>query len=150
MSNPTPAESPAVILEKAHAVFARNHALTLATSGAPGAAYSPWVLGTYFAHDGLDLVLFLETHGKSIKNVEHNAQVAFSVSENDAMKDFVQGRGLIKLLPQTDYDATLAKLTAKMPSFKLYTPSTPVRVVVQELFVSSFASQWFPARRWAR
>lgn len=149
MTDPT-AETPAVVLEKAQAIFARNNALTLATSGAPGAPYSPWVLGAYFVHDGLDLLLFLETHGKSIKNVEHTPQVAFSVSENDAMKDFVQGRGVIEMLPQSEYDATLNKIKAKFPPFALYSPATPVRLVVQELLVSSFASQWFPARRWAR
>ncbi|HEY4223359.1 MAG TPA: pyridoxamine 5'-phosphate oxidase family protein [Myxococcota bacterium] len=138
------------VLEKALATFTVNNAMTLATSGEPGADYSPWVLGTYFANEGPDLYLFLETGGKSIKNVEKNNRVAFSVSENDAMKDFVQGRGVLQLLSAGEYESVMRRMTSKMAWYKLYTPSTPVKLVTHELFVSSFASQWFPAKRWAR
>jgi nitroimidazol reductase NimA-like FMN-containing flavoprotein (pyridoxamine 5'-phosphate oxidase superfamily) len=142
MTEPTNAD----VLERAFQVFAHNNALSLATAGG---AYSPWILGAYFVHDGPDLLLFLETHGKSLANVAEKAQVAFSVSENDAMKDFVQGRGEARVLPPGDAETVLRAMTTKMPWFKLYTPSTPVRIRTQELFVSSFASQWFPAKRWA-
>ena len=142
--------SPAEVLEKAGGVFARLNAMALASTGAPGSDYSPWVLGAYFVHDGPDLLFFLEKEGKTMKNITHTRQVAYSVSENDAMKDFVQGRGEVRTLPESDHDLVMQRMLAKMPWFQLYTPTTPCRIVTHELLVSSFASHWFPARRWAR
>lgn len=151
MAEPTPAEPTSdAVLAKATAAFTKNPSVQVATSGAAGADYSPWILGAYFVNDGPDLLLFLEAQGKSLKNVEHNPRVAFSVSENDAMKDFVQGRGEARVLSAADHEMVMQRLLEKLPWFKLYTPVCPVRVVTQELFVSSFSSQWFPAKRWAR
>ena len=140
----------AAVLEKAQAVFHKNPALQLATAGEPTGDYSPWILGAYFVHDGADLLLFLESEGKSFRNITANPRVAFTVSENDAMKDFVQGRGDARVLPASECDDVMRRITDKLPWFKLYTPVTAVRLVVRELLVSSFASQWFPAKRWAR
>ena len=144
MSEPTADD----VLAKAHTVFTQHHALSLATTGS--VEHSPWVLGAYFVHDGPDVLCFLETHGKSLKNIAVNPRVAFSISANDAMKDFVQGRGEARARPPAAHDALLYKLQAKLPGFALYTPSTPIRIFTDELFVSSFASQWVPAKRWAR
>jgi nitroimidazol reductase NimA-like FMN-containing flavoprotein (pyridoxamine 5'-phosphate oxidase superfamily) len=132
------------ILAAAQAVFTANDAVSLATSGG---RVSPWVLGAYFAADGNDLVLFLEQSGKSIANVRANPNVAFLVSKNDAQQDFVQGSAVARMLPPAEEEAVFAKLAAKMPWFRNYTPVVPVRLEVTELVVSSFAKGWFPGKR---
>lgn len=141
----TEAPSAAQILAAAQSVLASNNAVQLATTGA---AYSPWVAGAYFAHDGADLILLLETSGKSLRNIQMNPSVAFSISQNDAMKDFVQGRGTAEILPDSDEPAVRAALVAKMPWYQTYTPVVPVRIRSSELHISSLTSGWFPAKVW--
>ena len=135
----------AEILARAHQVFASNDAIQLATAGGP---ISPWVLGAYFVHDGADLYLFVETNGKTAANLAANPTVAFVVSKNDASQDFVQGRGRAVRLPDADEPAVRARLLAKMPWFQTYTPVMPMRIEVDELYVSSLGAGWFPARVW--
>jgi nitroimidazol reductase NimA-like FMN-containing flavoprotein (pyridoxamine 5'-phosphate oxidase superfamily) len=144
---PAPEPSRADVMARASAVFAANDAIQLATAGGP---VSPWVLGAYFVADGADLYLFLETSGKSARNVVANAEVAFLVSRNDAQQDFVQGRGTAIVLPPEEEPAVRARLLAKMPWFQTYTPVLPVRIEIAELFVSSLSAGWFPAKRWQR
>ena len=135
----------AEILARAHQVFASNDAIQLATAGGP---VSPWVLGAYFVHDGASLYLFVETHGKTAANLAANPTVAFVVSKNDATQDFVQGRGRAVRLPDGEEAAVRARLVGKMPWFQTYTPVMPMRIDIEELYVSSFGSGWFPARVW--
>ncbi len=124
-------------------LLSANNAVTIASTGGP---YSPWVLGAYFAHEGLSLYLTLETHGKTMANVHANPYVALTVSQNDAMKDFLQARGKVTLLTATEDDAVRTRLVAKMPWYATYTPVTYCRIDLSEVFVSSFARSWFPAK----
>lgn len=134
----------AEVLERAQQIYAENNAITMATTGG---RYSPWVLGAYFVHDGADVYLMVEKTGKTIENLRANARVAFSVSQNDAMKDFLQGVADAVILSDDEYDAVMARLKGKMPWYQLYTPCAPVRLETRELFVSSLSSGWFPAKR---
>ena len=70
------------------------------------------------------------------------------VSKNDATQDFVQGRGRAVRLPDGEEAAVRARLVGKMPWFQTYTPVMPMRIDIEELYVSSFGSGWFPARVW--
>lgn len=145
------------IAERARRVADDNNAVQLATLGG---AWSPWILGAYFArvptalraapesvHADLDLVLMLERHGKTYANLQVDRRVAFVVSKNDATCDFLQGSGVAELLAPEDEAQVMAALVEKMPWFKLYTPCMPVRVAVRELFVTSFELGWMPAKR---
>lgn len=143
MSTETPTAE--AILARAQSILGENNAVQLATTGG---AWSPWVAGAYFAHDGADIVLLLETSGKSLHNIQQNPSVAFSISQNDAMKDFLQGRGTAELLSAAEEPAVRAALVAKMPWYQTYTPVVPVRIRTAELFVSSLSSGWFPAKVW--
>lgn len=136
------------VLARAHAVFDENFAINVATARPPGedGMAAPWVLGAYFTRNGDDLLLFLEDNGSSLSNLKKNPKLAFAVSQNDAMKDFLQGAGTAELLPASEYDAVMAAMKAKIPGFQLYTPCTPVRVRVERLHVSSLTSGWFPAK----
>ena len=131
----------------AEATLAANNAVQLATLGGP---YTPWILGAYFTHassDGLDLLLMVEKHGKTMLNLVADPREAFAVNQGDATRDFRQGHGRAQILDDAESDAVVEALVAKMPWFKLYTPCSPVRVRVHELFVTSFARGWMPARR---
>ncbi len=133
----------AAIQEVAESIYKENNALQLASTGG---VYSPWILGVYFASIELDPVLLLETSGKTFKNLQIDKKVAFSISQNDAMKDFAQGSAVAELLDAKDEASVRAKLVEKMSWYQTYTPCTPVRLRVKELFVSSFSRQWFPAK----
>lgn len=137
-------EEEKAIATRAQSVFAKNPSLSLATSGG---AYSPWVAGVYFAHDGLALYTLVENSGKTMENLRANSRVSFLVSENDAQKDFVQGIGHAQLLDEEQAAAVRQRLEAKLPWYKTYTPVVPVRIDAEALLVSSLASGWFPAKR---
>lgn len=132
------------ILETARAAYAANNAITIASTGG---AHSPWVLGAYFAHEGDTPLVFLEVAGKTMANLRVSPRVAYVVSANDAMQDFVQASAIAEVLPASEYDRVMASLVEKMPWFKLYTECVPVRLKPTEVFVSSFAKNWFPAKR---
>ncbi|MFO0750110.1 MAG: hypothetical protein U1F43_31230 [Myxococcota bacterium] len=131
------------VLARAFAACDKNPAIAIASTGGPA---SPWVLGAYFARDEESFVLFLEDAGTTLANLRAHPELAFLVSENDAMKDFVQGAGVAEVLPPAEAERVMARLVAKLPWFKLYTPSTPVRIRPTRLHVSSFEAGWFPAR----
>jgi len=137
-------EDDKMIATRAQTIFAKHNALTLSTTGG---AYSPWTVGVYFAHDGLSLYTFVEESGKTIENLRANPRVSLMISDNDAQKDFLQASGKVHFLDQKEADSVRAKLEAKMPWYKTYTPVVPVRIDPTEVFVSSFASGWFPAKR---
>ena len=153
---PQAPDTTSVIAARARAVLDDNPAIQLATLGG---AWSPWILGAYFtrapkglhatsaAIPDLDLVLMVERAGKSLANLQVDARVALVVSKNDAAQDFVQGSGRAVLLPDGEADAVVAALVRKMPEYRLYTPCVPVRIELRELFVTSFAAGWLPARR---
>jgi hypothetical protein len=134
----------ATVAAVAAAVLTTNDAVQLATTGGP---YSPWILGAYFVRDGLDLLLMVEQSGKTLQNLKVDARVAFSVSKNDAMQDFVQGAGEASLLDDAEAEVVVARLTQKMPWYKLYTPCVPVRIQTRALFVTSLARGWIPAKQ---
>ena len=124
-------------------VLNSNNVLTLATTGGE---YTPWILSVYFASEGLNIYFFLEQSGKSLQNVKINDSAAIAISENDAMKDFIQAQGKIVLLSQTEENKVREMLVKKMPWFQTYTPVTPVKLDVSKFFISSFQRQWFPAK----
>ena len=107
----------------------------------------PWIAGVYFARIGNDVVLFLEESGQTVRALRADPRVAFVVTDNDAMKDFLQGRGDVEELSSGDDAWVRAHLVAKVPWFQTYMPSRGVRVRMRELRVSSFARGWFPARQ---
>lgn len=99
------------------------------------------------AHEGDTPLVFLEVGGKTMANLRESPRVAYVVSANDAMQDFVQASAIAEVLPASEYDRVMASLVEKMPWFKLYTECVPVRLKPTEVFVSSFAKNWFPAKR---
>ncbi|KAA0211421.1 MAG: hypothetical protein OZ913_05405 [Ignavibacteriaceae bacterium] len=131
------------IKDKILNIFSDNVAIHIATSGGE---YSPWILGAYFAYDGLDIYCVLETHGKSFSNVSVNRNIAIEISQNDASKDFLQGFGVVEILPQSDTEKVLKMITDRIPWFKTYTPIVPVKLNISKYFVSSLAEGWFPAK----
>lgn len=157
-SAPTPFDSVATVAARARKVFDENNAVQLATLGG---AWSPWILGAYFTRSpqalwrpdakpglgDLDLVLMIERNGKTMANLEVDARVAFSVSKNDATLDFIQGSGNATVLTAEHEPHVMAALTRKMAWYRLYTPCLPVRIAVNELFVTSFELGWMPALR---
>lgn len=140
------------VLAAALAVLDQHPSMQLATTGGP---YSPWVLGVYFAVEArggsedepLSLTFFLEESGKSLQNALVDPRVAFMVTSLDAKQDFVQGKGAITALDRDAEAEVRARLLSKMPWYATYTPVAPVRLVVDELFVSSFERGWFPAKK---
>ena len=131
------------IIEKILKIFSENDAITIATTGGET---SPWIAGAYFASDDLKIYVLLETHGKSFANIKKNNKIAVCISKNDAMQDFLQGKGTIEMLPNEDEDKVRNMILAKMPWFKTYTPVAPCRIKIDKFFVTSLASGWFPAK----
>lgn len=131
------------IADRVRSLYAEHQALMLATSGGP---VSPWITGVYFASDDLDPLLLIERAGKAYQNLRESPVVAFSISRNDAAHDFLQARAVARVLPDAEEDAVRARLVAKMPEFRTFTPCVAVRLEVTDLYVSSLASGWFPAK----
>jgi len=128
-----------VILE----TLAKNNVIAIASTGGK---YSPWILQAYFASKDMELYLFLEKSGKTHQNISVNDNIAISISENDAMKDFLQGYGKIEIMPDDKDDMVRQMLVSKMPWYQTYTPVSPVRIKVVKFFISSFSRGWFPAK----
>lgn len=124
-------------------ILAENNAISLATTGGE---YSPWILGAYFASDDLTIYLLLEKAGKTLANLKVNPKGALLVSQNDAMKDFLQAQFEATILPDSDEPRVREMLVKKMPWYQTYAPCVPVRLDVQKWFVSSLSRQWFPAK----
>lgn len=131
------------VRERIAKIFSENTAIMVATTGGE---YSPWILGAYFGTDGLDLYLLLEKHGKTISNLEINKNVAIVISQNDAMKDFLQGQGTLEILSD-DEDARVRQMILdKLPEFQTFTPVSPVKIHIKKFFVTSLELGWFPAK----
>ncbi len=124
-------------------ILESNNAIMLATTGTD---YSPWILGAYFVNKGLDIYLLLEKGGKSFANIKQNKNVAFSVSQNDATKDFLQGKAVVEILPDEKEAEIRAMLVEKMPWYQTFVPMVPVKIVSSKLFVTSLQNGWFPAK----
>jgi hypothetical protein len=142
-----PDAPPQDILAAASTLFSEVHAIQIATLGGP---YTPWILGAYFTSapgNPLELQLMVEKHGKTMQNLRADPRVAFAVNTGDAMRDFAQGAGRAEVLGDEEAPAVVARLTARMPWYQLYTPCAPVRITVHELFLTSFARGWMPAQR---
>ncbi|MFN3345548.1 MAG: pyridoxamine 5'-phosphate oxidase family protein [Chloroherpetonaceae bacterium] len=133
------AEIKSVILN----ILSENNAISLATTGGE---YSPWILGAYFASEDLTIYLLLEKSGKTLANLKVNSKGALLISQNDAMKDFLQAEFVATLLPDSEEARVRQLLVSKMPWYQTYTPCAPVRLDVQKWFVSSLSRQWFPAK----
>ncbi len=131
------------IREKIEKIFSENAAIMVATTGGE---YSPWILGAYFGTEGLDIYLLLEKHGKSMANLEVNKDVAIVISQNDAMKDFLQGYGTVEILSDDEDARVRQTILDKMPEFQTYTPVSPVKVHIKKFFVTSLEAGWFPAK----
>jgi len=128
---------------KINEILKENNAIMLATTGTD---YSPWILGAYFVSKGLDIYLLLEKGGKSFANIKQNKNVAFSVSQNDATKDFLQGKAVVEILPDEKEAEIRAMLVEKMPWYQTFVPMVPVKIVSSKLFVTSLQNGWFPAK----
>jgi len=124
-------------------IMESNNAIMLATTGTD---YSPWILGAYFVNDGLDIYLLLEKGGKSFANISANKNVAYSISQNDATKDFLQGKAVVEVLPDTEEAKVRDMLLKKMPWYQTFVPMVPVKVTASKLFVTSLQNGWFPAK----
>lgn len=133
------------IKEKILEIFNSNDAMTLATTGSE---YSPWVLGVYFVNKELSVYLLLETEGKTMANLKVNNKVAICISKNDAMQDFLQGYGEAFVLDDDEEDNVRKMLLKKMPWFQTFTPISPVKININEFFVSSLNKGWFPAKQY--
>lgn len=131
------------VIKKALKILKDNHSVFIATSGGE---FSPWILGAYYAEKDLDMYLFLETSGKSIKNVLKNNKVAISISKNEASEDFLQASAEIEFLAEEEENNVRKMLTDKMPWYATYTPVVPVKLNLKKVFVTSIPDGWFPAK----
>lgn len=120
-----------------------NNAIMLATTGTD---YSPWILGAYFANDGLDIYLLLEKGGKSFANITANKNIAYSISQNDATKDFLQGKAVVEILSGEEEAKVREMLVKKMPWYQTFVPMVPVKIISSKIFVTSLQNGWFPAK----
>lgn len=131
------------IIEKIQEVFTSNNAIMLATTGG---SYSPWILGAYYTSETLSIYVLVEKGGKSFANIKGNKNVAYSISQNDAMKDFVQGQAVVTVLPDEDEPKVREMLLKKMPWYQTFVPMVPIRIDSKKIFVTSLQKGWFPAK----
>ncbi len=129
--------------EKAKEIMAGNNAIMLATTGTD---YSPWILGAYYVNEGTDIYILLEKGGKSFKNIMANKNVAYSISQNDATKDFLQGKAIVNILPDEEEARVREMLLKKMPWYQTFVPMTPIKIESSKIFVTSLQKGWFPAK----
>jgi uncharacterized pyridoxamine 5'-phosphate oxidase family protein len=120
-----------------------NNSIMLATTGTD---YSPWILGAYFVNDNTDIYLLLEKGGKSFANILANKNVAYSISQNDATKDFLQGKAVVKILPDDEEARVREMLVKKMPWYQTFVPMVPLKIESTKIFVTSIQNGWFPAK----
>ena len=124
-------------------VMEGNNAIMLATTGTD---YSPWILGAYYASDGLDIYLLVEKGGKSFANIQANKNAAYSISQNDATKDFIQGKAVIKVLPDEEEPRIREMLVNKMSWYQTFVPMVPIKIESSKIFATSLQNGWFPAK----
>ena len=119
-----------------------NNAIMIATTGSE---YSPWILGAYYVNDGLNIYLMIEEGGKSHANIKKNKNVAYSISQNDATKDFLQGKAVVQIIPDEE-TRVREMLLKKMPWYQTFVPMIPIKLESSKIFVTSLQSGWFPAK----
>ncbi len=129
--------------QKAREIMEANSAIMLATTGTD---YSPWILGAYYVSEGTDIYLLVEKGGKSFKNIMANKNVAYSISQNDATKDFLQGKAKVNILPDEEEASVREMLVKKMPWYQTFVPMVPIKIVSSKIFVTSLQNGWFPAK----
>lgn len=139
--------TPDEVLARASAILSAHTTVAIASSGAK---YSPWILNAYFAEVGTTLFAMLEKSGKTMANLRSNARVAIVVSVNDPTKDFLQAVATAEILDDRRDAEIRERLVGKIPYFQTLTPCAPVALRLDEIFVSSFASGWFPAKVWRK
>jgi hypothetical protein len=88
----------------------------------------------------------LEKGGKSFANIMKNKNAAYSISQNDATKDFVQGKAVIEILPDDQEAKVREMLVNKMPWYQTFVPMVPVKIISSKIFVTSLQRGWFPAK----
>ncbi len=128
---------------KVKEVLGASNAIMLATTGTD---YSPWILGAYYVNEGIDIYLLVEKGGKSFANIAQNKNVAYSISQNDATKDFLQGKAVVEVLPDDEEAKVRELLVDKMPWYQTFVPMVPVKIVSSKIFVTSLQNGWFPAK----
>lgn len=128
---------------KINEIMEGNNAIMLATTGTD---YSPWILGAYYVNDGLNIYLLLEKGGKSFANIKANKSIAYSISQNDATKDFLQGKATVEILPDEAEEKVREMLVKKMPWYQTFVPMVPVKIISSKIFVTSLQNGWFPAK----
>jgi nitroimidazol reductase NimA-like FMN-containing flavoprotein (pyridoxamine 5'-phosphate oxidase superfamily) len=128
---------------KAKEIMESNNAIMLATTGTD---YSPWILGAYYVSEGTDIFLLLEKGGKSFKNIMTNKNVAYSISQNDATKDFLQGKAVVNIMPDEEEARVREMLMKKMPWYQTFVPMVPIKIESSKIFVTSLQNGWFPAK----
>ncbi len=131
------------VKEKALEILKSNDAIMIATTGGE---YSPWILGAYYASNGLEIYLLVERHGKSFSNIKKNNKIAISISKNDAMQDFIQGSGNAVIMDESEESRVREMILEKMPWFQTFTPVMPVKLEIKKFFISSLQNGWFPAK----
>jgi nitroimidazol reductase NimA-like FMN-containing flavoprotein (pyridoxamine 5'-phosphate oxidase superfamily) len=137
-----PEQMPNELEVKILEIMNSNNAVMLATTGTE---YSPWILGAYYVNDGLNIYLLVEKGGKSYANIMKNRNAAYSISQNDATKDFIQGKAIVHVIP--DEEARVREmLLKKMPWYQTFVPMVPIKLESSKIFVTSLQSGWFPAK----
>lgn len=124
-------------------IMIANNAIMLATTGTD---FSPWILGAYYVNDGIDIYILVEKGGKSFANIVENKNAAYSISQNDATKDFLQGKAVVEILPDEEEAKVRKMLVDKMPWYQTFVPMTPIKIKSSKIFVTSLQNGWFPAK----
>lgn len=124
-------------------IMKTSNAIMLATTGTD---FSPWILGAYYVNEGIDIYLLVEKGGKSFANIVENKNAAYSISQNDATKDFLQGKAVVEILPDEDEYKVRKMLVDKMPWYQTFVPMTPIKIKSSKIFVTSLQNGWFPAK----
>lgn len=124
-------------------IIEANNAIMLATTGTD---FSPWILGAYYVNEGIDIYLLVEKGGKSFANIAENKNVAYSISQNDATKDFLQGKAVVEILPDEEEAKVRKMLVDKMPWYQTFVPMIPLKIKSSKIFVTSLQNGWFPAK----
>lgn len=93
-------------------VLASHPEMYLATA----ADNKPWVSGVFFAETStFELVLILETHGRTLTAIRSNPQVAVIVSTGQPYEPFLQGAASVEILGSAEAADVRPALLAKVP-----------------------------------
>jgi hypothetical protein len=110
---------------------------------------TPWVNGAFFAGTSpYDLVLVLETHGRTLTAIHANPRVAVMVSTGRPYEPFLQGSCTAEVVDGADADEVRRVLLAKVPQAEAFFqyPHRAVRLTVSSWRVTDVARGWIPGR----